>query len=211
MQKKAIEYFSNHGCIVQYETFPDMESAAGSLPNRWWKNIEHSLGVPKLFGQDATWSAASLIVMPQEHHAVDWERLAELRETRIIFVEDPDIDSSFFRGIRWCGDLSILILHDTHISDDQVKEFGHFQLTQLYLSGTNVTNASVDMLSSIKSLQVLDIHNTKITESGKERLAEALPQCNVIYKHPSIEDIMKKMNKVLDSMPDEPAIDLIDD
>lgn len=53
--------------------------------------------------------------------------------------------------------------------------------TGLDLSGTEITDASLDYLKTLTQLEALDIRNTKVTRKGGDRLRAALPRCRVIH------------------------------
>lgn len=53
-------------------------------------------------------------------------------------------------------------------------------LIALNLSGTTVTERSVDMLKKLTKLRKLDISGTRIPSEKVQELREALPNCEII-------------------------------
>jgi hypothetical protein len=51
------------------------------------------------------------------------------------------------------------------------------RLKLLDLSGTNLTDPYIPSLYSLDTVQMIDLTNTKVTDSAVERLEEALPNC----------------------------------
>jgi hypothetical protein len=53
------------------------------------------------------------------------------------------------------------------------------QLQQLFLSGTQVTDAGLMHLQEQTQLGELDLRNTKFTNQGVKKLDQALPNCKI--------------------------------
>ena len=54
---------------------------------------------------------------------------------------------------------------------------GLAKLERLYLGGNQVTDAGLEHLIEMKSLEYLDLANTNITDEGVKKLQQALPNC----------------------------------
>ncbi len=52
-------------------------------------------------------------------------------------------------------------------------------LEALYLHNTQVTNAGLEHLKGMTSLQYLNLKNTQVTDEGVQRLQRALPNCEI--------------------------------
>jgi hypothetical protein len=52
-------------------------------------------------------------------------------------------------------------------------------LTELRLDRTNITDASVNILTGLTNLKYLDIYHTLISEQGFQLLKKALPGCRI--------------------------------
>lgn len=53
------------------------------------------------------------------------------------------------------------------------------QLRRLWLNRSDVTDAAVEDLKDITSLEMLDLRDTKVSEAGVEILQKALPECEI--------------------------------
>ena len=52
-------------------------------------------------------------------------------------------------------------------------------LARLSLSGTKITDAGLDTLAKIATLENLDLGGTKVTAAGVAKLQAALPKCKI--------------------------------
>jgi hypothetical protein len=55
------------------------------------------------------------------------------------------------------------------------------QLEELYLDGTDVTDAGLLQLKGLNRLEVLFIGRTQVTDAGIEKLQSALPKCSIYH------------------------------
>ena len=76
-----------------------------------------------------------------------------------------------------------LILTDSAVSKYELRQLpGRApSVTILNLSGTSVTDAEIQVLASMSSLQQIDLSRTAVTNSGIASLKAALPQCEIIH------------------------------
>ena len=80
-------------------------------------------------------------------------------------------------GIRF---RNVKLLTKGTIDDDRISQLWSLdRCLYLDLSGTELTDKSIEYLSTLRNLTTLDIRDTQITEAGAERLREALPRCKV--------------------------------
>jgi hypothetical protein len=67
------------------------------------------------------------------------------------------------------------------VTDEGVRTLsGLKRLEVLWLSNCRITDESVAPLSRLKSLRELALGKTGITQSGRQRLRELLPQCRQV-------------------------------
>ncbi len=73
-------------------------------------------------------------------------------------------------------DLEFLDLSYTQITDLPLKEIceKHQKLKVLKLSHTNITDKSLEYIETLQCLIILDISNTKISDSGKVRVKQKI-------------------------------------
>jgi hypothetical protein len=55
-------------------------------------------------------------------------------------------------------------------------------LKTLDLSRTNVSDAGIEEIAKLKSLEFLDVSETSVTEQGVEELQLAAPKCRVFWR-----------------------------
>lgn len=104
--------------------------------------------------------------------------------------EDFIVQAIDFEGVRplqldgmSVEETSELILTDSGIGLTDLRRVAkHFPLlTELKVDGTLVPDSELTMFAGLKSLQLLDATRTAVTESGANRLKQAIPNCDVIF------------------------------
>ncbi len=75
--------------------------------------------------------------------------------------------------------LNYLDLTDDRIGDDGVQQFLHHPLRFLYLSGTDITDASLKELAKMTTLEDVNFSDTKVTVDGIDEFKRRLPKCKV--------------------------------
>lgn len=125
------------------------------------------------------------------------ERLPKLT---MLYLSGTRVTDDVVKHIKVLDQLKALQLSHTGITDAGMAALkGFADLTHLGLDGTVVSDASVDVLSSFKSLKYLNIADTDLTLDARNRLREALPECEIItiaksrpalptFKHPGPPD-----------------------
>ncbi|MGE0607100.1 MAG: hypothetical protein AB7O62_08400 [Pirellulales bacterium] len=53
------------------------------------------------------------------------------------------------------------------------------KVQRLPLACSSLTDAGLKHLAGLRELQFLDLHDTKVTAAGVDKLAAALPQCKI--------------------------------
>jgi Leucine-rich repeat (LRR) protein len=88
----------------------------------------------------------------------------------------PTADFSAITGLK---ELQILDLSGNKTTTDhglsQLAALKH--LRALLVADTDVTDACVDSILKLPSLQSLDVHGTRLTKDGVARLEQGLPEC----------------------------------
>lgn len=75
--------------------------------------------------------------------------------------------------------LDYLDLTGNRIGDGGVRQFLHHPLRFLYLSGTDITDASLKEFAKITTLEDVNFSDTKVTTAGIEAFKRSLPKCKV--------------------------------
>jgi Leucine-rich repeat (LRR) protein len=81
--------------------------------------------------------------------------------------------------------LEQLNLDYTTFNDEGLKAITALPLSELRLDSANITDASVDALSSMKGLKLLNLYHTLVSEDAHTRLVKALPQTQIIWDRDS--------------------------
>jgi Leucine-rich repeat (LRR) protein len=102
-------------------------------------------------------------------------------------LEELKADSTYvvgmgLRGVaERCTRLRYLDLDRTQLVDKYVTVLANCgRLERLSLSGTNISNAAVPALGSIRKLKFLCIWGTSIDRVGASQLRRALPHCEIV-------------------------------
>jgi hypothetical protein len=53
------------------------------------------------------------------------------------------------------------------------------KIETLWMTGTNLTDQSIDRIARMRQLQAVDLQRTKVTAAGIERLRKARPDLNI--------------------------------
>ena len=70
----------------------------------------------------------------------------------------------------------------TSLSDAGLEHLkGMTSLQYLLLNGTNVSDAGLERLTGMKSLQWLLLDGTNVSDEGVKKLQQALPKCTIYH------------------------------
>ena len=104
-----------------------------------------------------------------------------------VSLSKTSVDNRVLDGIGACSLLSGLRLDETAVSDDGVGTLvrevlrGGLSLRVLGLRSCPITDRALVYLSSLRSLGVLDLHGTAVTQQGVSFLREVLASCRVLF------------------------------
>ena len=88
------------------------------------------------------------------------------------------------RGMKAVATMTVLRHLDVccpGVTDEGVRALSSLkELEVLWLTNCQITDESIAPLSRLKSLRELALGKTGITQSGKQRLRELLPQCRQV-------------------------------
>lgn len=101
--------------------------------------------------------------------------LPKLSTLRVLTLNFTDATDELVEQAVKVPSLRTLRLHNTNISDRSASFLAGSSVTVLDLSGTKITDKAVPHLAQMRELKELDIRDTQITESGLEKLRQALP------------------------------------
>lgn len=95
---------------------------------------------------------------------------------------DGSLGQAVLSSIAQCAQLKGLDIGDCHMTDKDLPHLAELsELVHLELGGNEgITDEAVRYLSSLKSLRILGLDATDVTQEGIEQLQAALPRC-VIY------------------------------
>jgi len=166
----ALGYFANR-CSKQRRIAASLVSNGAHITYRYqYDNYDNEYKYS--LNPDATipWLAeyigidyCSPIVDVSSHHADNPSRVAELA------AQLPK--------------LRLLSIQDTGLEDKDLRAFaGHQYLRGLYLRGTRITDGAVSYLATLKSLHVLNLHNTNLSPAAIDSLKAALPNTKIYLR-----------------------------
>ena len=109
----------------------------------------------------------------------DLSKLTRLDELKIRIK----VDAECIKAISQLPNVSWLEMKYAGVDDEMLKglTFKTEEDIYLYLSGNDITDASLEYLQTIKNLESLTIKETKVTEEGVRKFKAALPGCDVDY------------------------------
>ena len=111
------------------------------------------------------------------------QSLAMLPKLRVLSLRNCVlVDDSVVVAVAKSPNLTELDLHGTKVSDRAVAKLAKAPRINSLILPEGITDKSVVILASMKSLEVLDIWSTEITLEGAKALWAALPTCRVIVR-----------------------------
>ncbi|BBM84776.1 serine/threonine-protein kinase [Candidatus Uabimicrobium amorphum] len=108
--------------------------------------------------------------------------VATLKNLKLLDIEGTKITGE---GLQYLTNphLREIDLDETNITDQHAHYLKNISssLVEINLEGTQISDKSIPILSSLKSLKRLKILRTKITPSGFYQLQNLMPYCQIIY------------------------------
>ena len=86
-------------------------------------------------------------------------------------LREGKADNALLAHVAALKELRRLDLSDADINDDGLRLIVHLPLRELWLQGTKITDASAATLSTISSLDFLQLNATSVSDAFLERLA----------------------------------------
>ncbi len=72
------------------------------------------------------------------------------------------------------------IIDNSRVADTEIKNLlGLSELVSVDLSGAPITDAAIEDLRQMRSLEEIDLMDTQTTPAGRDRLRKALPNCKI--------------------------------
>lgn len=113
------------------------------------------------------------------------KRLSELPRIRFLSLNSTGIGDKGLENLKSLTDLEELQLNGTKVTNDGLRHLtGLKKLRLLTLNDTKITDAAVDHLASMTNLRKLCLFHVKFSEDGFEKLAKALPTCEILQDNP---------------------------
>jgi hypothetical protein len=93
-------------------------------------------------------------------------------------------------GWDWFADVTVVILSYSKMTDEQMPLLRAFPDLERFQIGTDqrmaarpvqVTDASIDVLTSFRKLKRVDLMGADVTAEGAARLQAALPNCEITH------------------------------
>lgn len=116
------------------------------------------------------------------------DHVAKLRNLRRLFLDGDPITGAGLAKLSGLVRLEYLWLSRTKIVDKDLSLLASFDhLIDLHLSGTTLTDAGLEHLKRLGRLQTVNLRQTRVTAAGVKALAAALPRCQILSDHGTIE------------------------
>lgn len=116
--------------------------------------------------------------------AEDLQRLRWLSDVQQITFDDPRVVDAWLAPVAFLEGLERLVIKHAQITDDALRVLPQLQqLRAIDLMYTPVTDACLVHIVGTKTLQVVRIYGTRVTQVGAEHLKTALAQAEVDYKN----------------------------
>lgn len=91
-------------------------------------------------------------------------------------------DDSFRHLQAFRGELTVIGLEGTQVSDDGLRHLTDLpKLDNDDLTNTGVTDAGLEILSTIKTLEYIHVEGTRVAINGILRVRSALPNCEAVW------------------------------
>jgi hypothetical protein len=114
--------------------------------------------------------------------------IAKLPVLDLRLTHSPAANRTFLGVLPPMSTLRALGLVGSLVTDDDLRDLAACsQITALDLEGVAVTDAGLAHLAKMTGLTVLGLKKTKVTKTGVEKLAAALPKCQIIWDQGTIE------------------------
>jgi hypothetical protein len=76
----------------------------------------------------------------------------------------------------------VIGLERTQVSDNSLRQLMDMpKLDNVDLTNTSITDAGLEFLSKIKTLEYLHVEGTRVTANGISQVRSALPNCEVAW------------------------------
>jgi Leucine-rich repeat (LRR) protein len=111
--------------------------------------------------------------------------LATLVNLRRLEAVRTRITAASAGTLKSFGKLERLNLDYTTFNDEALKAISSLPLRELRLDSANITDAGVASLSTMKSLKLVNLYHTLVSEEAHGRLVQALPDTKIIWDRDS--------------------------
>tara|TARA_R110002111_G_scaffold177322_1_gene243427 strand:+ start:63754 stop:64905 length:1152 start_codon:yes stop_codon:yes gene_type:complete len=134
--------------------------------------------------------------------------LAGVTSQRYLGLQGKSIDDSHAPHIAKLNQITFLMLHDSHVTDEGLIPLTKMQqLHTLFLANTPVTDKGINHLTHSPSLMLLDLSNTAVTDKVKESLLSIpkLQRVNLTGTNVSAKTIQTLQDAGIEVMTNKPG------
>jgi internalin A len=103
--------------------------------------------------------------------------LRQCASLRRLYIHDVDLSGDSLEWLANLKNLEALTLQRTKINGSVLKNIKSSSLAVLNLSGNSISNADMESIAQLKTLEVLALSNTMVSGDGIEKL-EGMPRLN---------------------------------
>jgi len=171
-QRAAVEAIKELGGWVKY----DYETKEEPPGPPWLR---------KLLGDDIVSDVVAAGELKSDAALAHLKTFTQLKELHLLGPQITDHGLEHLEGLRR---LDLLEFTHTQVTDAGLEYLkGLTQLWQLDLSGTKVTDAGLEHLKGLAQLHSLDLMSTQVSDEGVNNLRQALPNCDITWHRPPLE------------------------
>ena len=119
--------------------------------------------------------------------------LGGMNQLRVLYLYRNPLKDIGLSHIANIPNLEMLGLSHAPITDEGIKHLVSLsKLVYLSVGCEGISDASIEYFVKMQSLRELELHNTKITPEGIDRIRKALPSCNINGKRGDGKAITEK-------------------
>ncbi len=113
-------------------------------------------------------------------------------------LSSKPIDDEQLKDIDSIGNVIWLNLAGTKVTNEGLKHLAGLPLKKLHLERTEIGDAGLEHLESLKELEYLNLYQTKVSDAGIERLAKIKSLKKLyVWKSAITEEGIEKLSKLL--------------
>lgn len=196
-EMRAAEQVAEFGSVIYDDMRPSTKRRARVVRDPFWDHWRRRVGLARVHTvelrdtnvDDGTVESLAAITSLRrlifyrcpvtDAHAA---RIAHLKRLEDLWLTSSNITDDGLRHIASLRNLRFLCVSDTRVTGDGLRWIVDLpNLRRLHVFGTAVDDGDVPQLSRLREVETLDLRQTRVTQSGVDRLRRALPNTRIDY------------------------------